>query len=434
MTLYAKLFRSIYLPAVLLFGAFILFWLGWQYHSQSLLQEKRLSSVIEGYREALAIGELKLESDLEGLQIEGAKHKEKTIALVAQNDINPLELKALTPPKLLQKLIAADGDQGNIEVWNEGGILYALASVAIQQKSYWIIGSEPLKSLTVDRNRFIGMALMAFLLTAGLFFYLFHHALKSVSNPLHELRSASLLMAAGESIEDLQLEGAKEIVELANAINSIRASVKESIGRFRERTLAKELLYGEKEAVLILQDYLFERVAHRFNHPWLELETIHIFSSLNPSGLFLEIQEKGGAVQFQLSEAKEAGIQGVLELLYSRKGTLQHQFPKLELSISEEGITAVNLGMPPPMIYSSRKRQCKSYGGEQLELEHGDYLFCFNKSYFEVPFDEWFERILVHFADDGLEVVASMIRRELSFQAQRIHPTTDIKVLCIKVL
>lgn len=434
MTLYAKLFRSIYLPAVLLFGVIILLWLSWQYHSQSLIQEKRLSSVIEGYREALMLGEFKLESDLEGLQIEGTKHKEKTIALVAQNDINPIELKALTPPKLLQKLTAADGDKANIEVWNEGDILYALAPVTIQQKSYWIIGSEPLKSVTTERNRFIGMALMAFLMTASLFFYLFHHALKSVSIPLHELRSASLLMAAGESIDDLQLEGAKEIVELGNAINSIRASVKESIGRFRERTLAKELLYGEKEAVLILQDYLFERVAHGFNHPRLQVEPIHIFSSLNPSGLFLEIQEKNGAVQFQLSEAKEAGIQGVLELLYSKKGTLQQQFPTLELSISKEGVTAVNLGMPPPMVYSSRKKRCQPYGGEQLMLEPGDYLFCFNKSYFEVPFDEWFERILVHFAEDDLEVVASMIRRELSFQAQRIHPTTDIKVLCMRVL
>ena len=259
-----------------------------------------------------------------------------------------------------------------------------------------------------------------------------------ISKPVQKLKNAALAIAAGDYSENIEAGGPREIVELANTLNTMSECLQENISRLQESSRVRERLYGEYECTLLLQHEMLDNVVQNFNSSIIALRAIKSESSTKPFGLLLRAIEENQNVYFSLAEAKEKGFQGSYQLA---TGTDLAAFPNLDVQILNAGkeLQYSANSMPPPIVWLTEMESFAAEGSDNVPLHPGDLIFLYNQGFDKLFEDraqilEWFKKVLRHFATEELDLFMTMLKNELNFLAKRHHISHDMHILCIKTI
>jgi HAMP domain-containing protein len=268
-----------------------------------------------------------------------------------------------------------------------------------------------------------GIAALGYVLLSSLFIA------SKITEPVQKLKDAALVLASGEYEESIKVTGPKEIVELANTLNTMRECLVENISRLTDYTVSKEKLYGEYECAELLQTHMLDDVMDDFKDPRLKVKGVSLPSSTF-IGVNLNIKKEGDSVRFLAEEASLEGFQGIYDLLANggRK--------KLEVSIDFENgkIFHVSQGMPDPLIWSVKS--ARFVPSSEYSLEAGDFIILYNtglvRQYPHTPhIKEWLAKVLKHFTKEGFDLTLAMLQSELNFLAKKNINHEDIHILLI---
>jgi HAMP domain-containing protein len=149
---------------------------------------------------------------------------------------------------------------------------------------------------------------MTFLLVIGTVFIIADR----ISKPVRQLNRAALAIAAGNYEANIQVEGPKEIMELAHTLNTMGQCLVEHISRLKESSLIRERMYGEYECSLLLQYYMLQKVIEDFSNPHLSVRLVSIPQSPLQKGLFLKMDRLSESeLTLTLFESQEQGFAGL---------------------------------------------------------------------------------------------------------------------------
>lgn len=264
-----------------------------------------------------------------------------------------------------------------------------------------------------------------------------------ISQPVQALKNAALSIAAGEYGETIQVKGPREIVELANAFNTMSECLEEHITRLRESSLARERLYGEYECSLLLQHHMLQKIVDDWDSPRFDMQLVKILSATPSRGLFLDLQPlANNGVQLFLAEANEPGFLGIYDLLShgaflpEQGSSLLKEYPSTITKI-DSSLTISTHQMAPCLVWSL---QSKAFvlDQEKVLLQKGDLILFYNQG-FEKQFkslqhlQDWLAKVLRHFGSENLESFTTILSRELGFLADKQNVDQDMYILCLKI-
>jgi len=279
----------------------------------------------------------------------------------------------------------------------------------------------------------IGAVAITILFVVGGVFFVAH----KISKPVKKLTNSALALAAGEYGNKVKLRGPKEIVELANTLNTMSECLQEHLTRIKESSLLRERLYGEYECSVLLQHQMFSKVADDYDNPRIALRTITLSSATSLHGLRLSIEKSDArAVRLKLTEASEGGFDPMYALLTSPLEELSNIIVNIDKRYTH--LDFVTQHMPRPIVWSIEQKGLLDVNSGEAALGKGDYLFLYNKG-FELLFEDtaavnaWFSKILQHFATEGIDSCTTIITNEINFLTQKQHIGHDINVLCIRI-
>jgi len=259
----------------------------------------------------------------------------------------------------------------------------------------------------------------------------------TISKPMQKLKNSALVIAAGDYEENIAIQGPREIVDLANTLNTMRECLQENLSRFREISAARERMYGEYECSLLLQHHMLEKVVEGYHNPHLEVRTLKVTSS-KPHGLFLLLKLlSNGNTEISLSEASEKGFLGMYQLLTESLPNSKSFWLNAAI-IQNTSLQYTLQNMPNPLVWSIKEGRIKEDQNGTIALEPNDLIFLVNRGFtkhFEDPnhIKTWFSKVLRHFAAEGLDLLTTMLNHELAFLAKKQHIDLDIHILCFKV-
>ncbi len=260
-----------------------------------------------------------------------------------------------------------------------------------------------------------------------------------ISDHVQTLNSSALAIAAGQYGGSVQVEGPKEIVELANTLNTMSECLQENINRLKDNSLLRERMYGEYECATLLQHLMLQKNIDNCRSDALAVKSITFFSE-SPRGLLLNFPkpEKKELFLIHMAEAEEEGFEGMYELLTQYKISKDH--PKhLSLTYDRSKSQLFCKGPEKPLFWSLEERRFMQPTDQSIQLETGDFFFLFNQglvNFYKGPqkISELLSKVLKLFASDGLETTASMLQKELIFATKRKELLEDIHLLCFQVL
>ncbi|MCC6128203.1 MAG: hypothetical protein IT584_03270 [Chlamydiae bacterium] len=260
-----------------------------------------------------------------------------------------------------------------------------------------------------------------------------------ISNPVQTLNNSALAIAAGQYGGSVQVEGPKEIVELANTLNTLSECLHENINRLKDNSLLRERMYGEYECATLLQHLMLQKNIDNCRSDALAVKSITFFSE-SPRGLLLDFPKPEKKEQFliHMAEAEEEGFEGMYELLTQYKISRAH--PKhLSLTYDRSQSLLFCKGPELPLFWSLDERRFMEPERQSIRLETGDFFFLFNQglvNFYNEPqkISNLLAKVLKLFASDGLETTASMLQKELIFATKRKELLEDIHLLCFQVL
>jgi HAMP domain-containing protein len=277
---------------------------------------------------------------------------------------------------------------------------------------------------------------MTLLLVFGIVFVLADR----ISKPVGQLNQAALEIAAGDYEANIQVEGPKEIKELAHTLNTMSQCLVEHMSRLRESSLIRERMYGEYECALLLQHYMLQKVIEDFNHSNISLRLISVPFSQLQKGLFLKIDRLPSILT--LIEAQEQGFAGLFQLnqwahlpeeKFKNKPFIECQF------IDQYRILRYHAHqLFPPLVWSIRARHFIKSDSQCIPLQNRDMIFLYNSSLIEhfateEAIEQWFAKVLRHFAEDGLDTIHVMLTNELSFLAKKQHIKHNFKIISLQI-
>jgi HAMP domain-containing protein len=264
-----------------------------------------------------------------------------------------------------------------------------------------------------------------------------------MSKPVRQLNQAALAIAAGDYEANIQVQGPKEIVELAHTLNTMSQCLVEHISRLRESSLIRERMYGEYECALLLQHYMLQKVIEDFHHPHMHLRLISVPLSPLQKGLSLRIdQPSNGDLTLTLLEAQEPGFAGLFQLnqwMYlpqnelKNKAFIECQFIDQYCLLRYHAHTLF-----PPLVWSIKAQQFIKSDQQEIHLQNRDMVFLYNSSlieHFETEeaIEKWFAKVLRHFAEDGLDTIHVMLTNELTFLAKKQHVKHNFKIISLQI-
>lgn len=287
----------------------------------------------------------------------------------------------------------------------------------------------------------IGIFLLVILAMASLYFMA-----GKISAPVQKLNDGALTIAAGQYGESIQVQGPKELQELANTLNTMSQCLLENINRLKENSLFREKMAGETECARLLQNLLLQKNIDECTSESIAVKAIS-FSSASPRGLLIDfpISDKSEIVTVHMAEAKLDGFDGIYRLLTQYKLSKEHpqeklSFPSIRLILNQESstITARSTGCASPYLWSLSRGELHELKGK-YPIEAGDYVFLMNRgffSFFKSPerIADLLTKVLKHFAQDGLETTAAMLNKEIAFATKRKDLSDDLHLLCIQIL
>jgi HAMP domain-containing protein len=272
-----------------------------------------------------------------------------------------------------------------------------------------------------------------------------------ISRPVQKLNNSALAIAAGQYGESIQVNGPKEIAELANTLNTMSECLHENINRLKENSLLRERMYGEYECAMLLQHMMLQKNIDECRSDAVALKSITLFSE-SPRGLLLDFPkpERSDLFQIHMAEANEEGFEGMYQLLTQYKLSKESQARGDHPSFLREEVHTSLLfdrtastfqvkGPHTPFFWSLDEKKYLEPSNGSFKVDSGDYLFLFNRGLLrffkgQPPVFELLTKVLKIFASDGLETTAAMLHKELVFATKRKDLGEDIHLLCFQIL
>ncbi len=264
---------------------------------------------------------------------------------------------------------------------------------------------------------------------------------EKITKPVRQLNRAALAIAAGDYEANIQVEGPREIVELAQTLNTMSQCLVEHMSHLKENSLIRERMYGEYECSLLLQHYMLQKVVDEFRNSRLSMRLICLPKSPLKKGLFLkQTQPPSSEVVLTLFESEKEGFNGLFHLMENSNSFELGSIPFVQCQfIDHYRLLRYNSRtLFRPFIWS--RRRCLFIQGQHalVPLEPCDMIFLCNQSvigYFvtEEKVEEWLSKILRHFAEDGLDAIQLMLTNELSFLSKRQYAKHNIKILGLQI-
>jgi HAMP domain-containing protein len=276
----------------------------------------------------------------------------------------------------------------------------------------------------------ISALFISFIMTAALFFIA-----NKLTEPVQKLNNSALAIAAGQYGESIQASGPKELVELANTLNTMSECLHENINRLKENSLLRERMYGEYECAMLLQHMMLQKNIDDCRSDAVAIKSITFFSE-NPKGLLLNFPktEKPDLFQIHLAEAEEDGFEGMYQLLTHYKLSKESQ---TSLLFDRENSTLQLKGIHLPFFWSLDKESFIETQ-DNIKLDSGDLFFICNQELLSIfnrqKIADLLSKILKNFASDGLETISAMLQKELTFLLKRKQLDGDVHLLCFQVL
>ena len=261
-----------------------------------------------------------------------------------------------------------------------------------------------------------------------------------ISRPVQKLNNSALAIAAGQYGESIRVNGSKEIVELANTLNTMSECLYENINRLKENSLLRERMYGEYECAMLLQHMMLQKNIDDCRSDAVAVKSITLFSE-SPRGLLLDFPKRGGGeemFQIHMAEAEEEGFEGMYQLLTQYKLSKESQ-THTSLLFDRASSTLQIKGPHIPLFWSLDEERYLEPANGSLKVDSGDYLFLFSQGLLrfykgQKRVSELLAKVLKVFASDGLETTSAMLHKELSFATKRQSLKEDIHLLCFQIL
>lgn len=260
-----------------------------------------------------------------------------------------------------------------------------------------------------------------------------------ISRPIQKLNNSALALAAGQYGESIPAEGPKEIAELANTLNIMSECLLENINRLKENAFLRERMYGEYECAMLLQHLMLQKNIDDCRSEAIAIKAITFFSE-TPHGLLLNFpkSEKSNLFPIQIAEAIEEGLEGMYQLLTQSKNSKEIQTSTtvtFDLSTS----TLLSKGPLKPLVWSMAKKRFLDFSSPSLRVQSGDLFFLYNQglvSLYKGPnaISDLLSKVLKVFSQDGLETIASMLQKEISFLIKRKELREDVHLLAFQIL
>jgi HAMP domain-containing protein len=264
-----------------------------------------------------------------------------------------------------------------------------------------------------------------------------------ISQPVQQLNQAALDIAAGNYEANIQVQGPKEIVELANTLNIMSECLVENISRLRESSLIRERMYGEYECSLLLQHYMLQKVIENFQNPHIQLRSATFNAPNAQKGLLLKTnKDNPGELQLTLLETHDQGFAALYELNKLSAVSIQelHDQPFLNCSFLQDYslVRCIAYQTPLPLIWSFKQQQFIEISDKEIALNNQDMIFLYNTGLAEHFGTEekvkvWFSKVLRHFAEDGLDTLNTMLTNELNFLARKEQTKRNLLILSLQI-
>lgn len=273
---------------------------------------------------------------------------------------------------------------------------------------------------------------ISFIMTAALFFIA-----NRLTEPVQKLNNSALAIAAGQYGESIHVAGPRELVELANTLNTMSECLHENINRLKENSLLRERMYGEYECAQLLQHMMLQKNIDDCRSDAVAIKSITFFSE-NPKGLLLNFPktDRPDLFKIHLAEAEEDGFEGMYQLLTHYKLSKESQ---TSLLFDRHDSTLHLKGIHIPFFWSLEKENFLEFNQDTIKLDSGDLFFLFNQGLLNFfnnrqKISDLLSKILKNFASDGLETISAMLQKELAYLLKRKQLEADVHLLCFQVL
>jgi HAMP domain-containing protein len=264
-----------------------------------------------------------------------------------------------------------------------------------------------------------------------------------ISKPVQQLNQAALNIAAGNYEANVQVKGPKEIVELANTLNTMSECLVENISRLRESSLIRERMYGEYECARLMQYYMLQREVENFRHPHLLIRALSLNLSPIQKGVLLKWNERSSEQsRLALIEAKEPGFSSLFELNASTclplNDLVDYPFIDCQFLHHDSILRYHQQQLFPPLVWSVHSKKWIKGENHEISLHHQDMIFLYNSGLIEQfehleNIEAWFSKVLRHFAEDGLDTIHTMLKNELNFLAKKEHVKRNFHIVGIQM-
>lgn len=258
-----------------------------------------------------------------------------------------------------------------------------------------------------------------------------------LSRPIQKLNNSALAIAAGQYGESIEIQGPKEIAELANTLNTMSECLLENINRLKENSLLRERMYGEYECSMLLQHLMLQKNIDNCSSDAIAVKPITFFSD-NPRGFLLDFPKLDSSHLFQihLAEAEEEGFEGMYELLTHYKYSKENKIGST-LTVDREADTFQYKGPHVPLLFSPSLIPLEP--STPQKISSGDFFFLYNHGFARFYGDhqkisELLAKVLRIFSHEGLETLSAMLQKEIAFATKRKEIEEDLHLLCFQVL
>jgi hypothetical protein len=264
---------------------------------------------------------------------------------------------------------------------------------------------------------------------------------KYMTSNIKKMKNKALSIAAGNYTKPIKLPAPKELVELAETLNTISEGLQENILHMRQDCLLHERLYGEQECAHLLQQYMVEEIIKEYSNPKLSFSVIRTISSNVPHGVLVDIKDHNNTVLFTLAESRKEGFKNIYKLISEYCYKKQHSpsftdYLQFQFNTHNNSLTANTCGLSMPLIWSQERLQVYS---SDITLHAGDMVFITNHGFdnlFKHQQKEivvWFDKVLKHFGNEGVNSCMSILSKELSFITRKLSSYNDAYIIGIEI-
>ena len=257
-----------------------------------------------------------------------------------------------------------------------------------------------------------------------------------IKGHIKKLKNKALSLSAGSYTDHITIRAPKEISELASTLNTLSECLQENLIHVQQDSLLRERMYGEHECSLLLQRHMIRDVVEEYSHPKLQLMNICAISN-DPHGVLVDINTVDENMNFIMLESRKHGFREMYKLVLeychrTRVGPKSMAYLKFVLDIDRGFIDIESDEMPLPIIYSEGVTKIGDYNNV---IKSGDMIFIFNQG-LELLFKrqknesvDWFDKVLKHFSEDGLESCMSILNKELNFITRKLSSYRDVYII-----